>query len=172
MVYSLDVILSQFWTIVPCLVLTVAFWPAYKFLRRQVKQSGIPMSLKFFHILLGFLGGSDYSKESACNKGDLGLIPRSGRFPEEGNGYLLQYSCLESFNTFSVLWNLLKIWTQCEILDEIPGIYKQLRAQEIGTAWRKEHCWETRPAYSCSLRFCMYFHNICMSLFFSCHIGT
>ena len=62
MVYSLDVILSQFWTIVPCLVLTVAFWPAYKFLRRQVKQSGIPMSLKFFHILLGFLGGSDTVK--------------------------------------------------------------------------------------------------------------
>ena len=50
------------------------------------------MSLKIFHSLLGFLGGSDYSKESACNKGDLGLIPRSGRFPEEGNGYPLQYS--------------------------------------------------------------------------------
>ena len=30
-------------------------------------------------------GGSD-SKESACNAGDLGLIPGSGRFPGEGNG--------------------------------------------------------------------------------------
>ena len=28
--------------------------------------------------------------------GDLGLIPGSGRFPGEGHGYLLQYSCLEN----------------------------------------------------------------------------
>jgi len=40
-------------------------------------------------------GGSD-SKESACNAGDMGLIPRSGRSPVEGNGQLLQYSCLEN----------------------------------------------------------------------------
>ena len=42
-----------------------------------------------------FPGGSD-SKESACNAGDLGLIPGLGRSPGEGNGYLLQYSCLEN----------------------------------------------------------------------------
>ena len=40
-------------------------------------------------------GGSD-SKEPACNAGDLGSIPGSGRFPGEGNGYPLQYSCLEN----------------------------------------------------------------------------
>ena len=34
-------------------------------------------------------GGSD-SKESACNAGDPGSIPGSGRSPEEGNGNLLQ----------------------------------------------------------------------------------
>ena len=33
-------------------------------------------------------------KESACNAGDPGLIPRSGRSPGEGNGNPLQYSCL------------------------------------------------------------------------------
>ena len=38
---------------------------------------------------------SSDGKESACNAGDLGLIPRSGRFPGEGNGNLLQYSSLE-----------------------------------------------------------------------------
>ena len=43
----------------------------------------------------GFLGGSD-GKESACNVGDLGLIPGLGRSPGEGNGYPLQYSCLEN----------------------------------------------------------------------------
>ena len=36
------------------------------------------------------------SKESACNLGDSGLIPGSGRSPREGNGNPLQYSCLEN----------------------------------------------------------------------------
>ena len=35
------------------------------------------------------------SKESACNSGDSGSIPGSGRSPGEGNGNPLQYSCLE-----------------------------------------------------------------------------
>ena len=33
-------------------------------------------------------------KESAYNVGDLGSVPGSGRFPGEGNGYSLLYSCL------------------------------------------------------------------------------
>ena len=44
---------------------------------------------------MGFPGGSD-GKESACNVGDLGLIPRLGRSPEEGHGNLLQYFCLKN----------------------------------------------------------------------------
>ena len=43
----------------------------------------------------GFLGGSD-GKESACNAGDLGLIPGSGRSPGKGKGYPLQCSGLEN----------------------------------------------------------------------------
>ena len=45
----------------------------------------------------GFPDGSD-GKESACNAGDLGSIPGSGRSPGEGNGNPLQYSCLENFD--------------------------------------------------------------------------
>ena len=37
-------------------------------------------------VQMGFPGGSDV-KESACNAGDLGLSPESGRAPGEGNGY-------------------------------------------------------------------------------------
>ena len=40
--------------------------------------------------------GSD-GKASACNAGDLGSIPGSGRCPGEGNGNPLQYSCLENY---------------------------------------------------------------------------
>ena len=39
---------------------------------------------------------SSDGKESACNAGDPGLIPGSGRSPGEGNGNPLQYSCLEN----------------------------------------------------------------------------
>ena len=35
-------------------------------------------------------------KESTCNRGDLGLVPGLGRSLGEGNGYPLQYSCLEN----------------------------------------------------------------------------
>ena len=42
----------------------------------------------------GFPGGSE-GKASACNAGDLGSMPGSGRSPGEGNGNTLQYSCLE-----------------------------------------------------------------------------
>ena len=36
------------------------------------------------------------NKESACNAGDPGLIPGSGRIPGGGNGNTFQYSCLEN----------------------------------------------------------------------------
>ena len=42
-----------------------------------------------------FPGGS-VVKNLPANAGDPGLIPGSGRSPGEGNGYLLQYSCLEN----------------------------------------------------------------------------
>ena len=44
---------------------------------------------------MGFPGGSA-GIESACNAGDLGLIPGLGRSPGEEKGYPLQYSCLEN----------------------------------------------------------------------------
>ena len=44
---------------------------------------------------MGFPGRSA-GKKSACNTGDPGLIPGSGRSPGEGNGNPLQHSCLEN----------------------------------------------------------------------------
>ena len=41
---------------------------------------------------------------SACNAGDLGLIPGSGRFPGEGNGNPLQYSYLENPTDGGAWW--------------------------------------------------------------------
>ena len=44
---------------------------------------------------VGFSGGSE-GKVAACNAGDTGSIPGSGRSSGEGNGNPLQYSCLEN----------------------------------------------------------------------------
>ena len=43
-------------------------------------------------------------KESACNAGDVGLIPGLHRSPGEGNGYPLQYSCLENSMDRGAWW--------------------------------------------------------------------
>ena len=46
-------------------------------------------------LIICFHGGSN-GKESALTSGDLGSIPGLGRYPGEGNGNLLQYSCLDN----------------------------------------------------------------------------
>ena len=51
----------------------------------------------------GFSGSAEV-KASACNVGDLGLIPGSGRSPGEGNGNPLQYSCLENSMDRGAWW--------------------------------------------------------------------
>ena len=51
----------------------------------------------------GFPGGSD-SKDSACNAGDLGLIPGLGRSPGGGHGNPLQYSGLENPHGRGAWW--------------------------------------------------------------------
>ena len=67
----------------------------------------------FFH-LFSFYGVSD-GKESACSAGDLGSIPGSGRYREEGNGYPLHYSCLENPMDRGAWWatvrGVAKSWT-------------------------------------------------------------
>ena len=60
-----------------------------------IKSSFLKEIFTPFYGYVSFPGGSD-GKASACNAGDLGSIPGSGRSPGEGNGNPLQYSCLEN----------------------------------------------------------------------------
>ena len=64
--------------------------------------------------MLGFPGGLD-GKESACNAGDLGLIPGLGRPPGGDHGNLVPYSYLEEFP-----------WT------EEPGRPQSMGSQRVG----------------------------------------
>ena len=51
--------------------------------------------MRLYYNNQGLPGGAEV-KASACNAGDLGLIPELGRSSGEGNGNPLQYSCLEN----------------------------------------------------------------------------
>ena len=79
-----------------CLHLTFRIWFLHTFFDPEDKfctwRLWFLLWQSFWRI---FPSGSD-SKESACNAGDLGLIPGSGRSSGEGNGGSLQYSCLEN----------------------------------------------------------------------------
>ena len=70
-----------------------------------------PIIKKFMQSIqyLGFPCGSA-GKESACNAGDLGLIPGLGRSPGEGKGYPLQYSGLEN-SMDCIVHEVVKSWT-------------------------------------------------------------
>ena len=61
----------------------------------KVKEVGSGIRNGMYGRLGGFPGGLD-AKESAWNVGNLGSFSGSGRSSGEGNGYPLQYSCLES----------------------------------------------------------------------------
>ena len=61
----------------------------------------------------GFPAGSA-GKESACSAGDLGLIPRSGRFLEEGNDNPVQYSCLENSMDRGAWWATVRRVTELD----------------------------------------------------------
>ena len=67
----------------------------FLYLSKPYLKSEVPIKYNFPLPSEGFPGGSD-GKESACNMGDLGSIPGSGRFPGGGRGNPLQSSCLET----------------------------------------------------------------------------
>ena len=72
-------------------------WVGVTFVWSQIHCAAYLCETHPWHLFIykGFPSGS-VGKESACNAGDLGSIPGSGRSPGEGNGNLLQYSCLEN----------------------------------------------------------------------------
>ena len=55
------------------------------------------------NVVFGFPDVSD-GKESACSVGDPGSIPGLGRSPRDGNGYPLQYPCLENLMDRGAWW--------------------------------------------------------------------
>ena len=109
--------------------------------------------------LKSFPGGSD-GEESACNAGDLGSIPRMGRIPGEGNGYPLQYSCLENSMERGARQSTYCPWDCKEwgktvpftfidtrIAKNINGIKKSMKHTYIRLINVQQRCQNTGPTY-------------------------
>ena len=77
----------------------------FKFAQLNLKKKKIVLAavLGLKETFSRFSGSSD-GRESACNEGDMGLIPESGRFPDEGNSSPCQYSCLENSADRGAWW--------------------------------------------------------------------
>ena len=56
-------------------------------------------------VIILVLPGGSLVKNLPANTGDAGLIPESRRYPGEGNGNPLQYSCLENSMDRGVWWS-------------------------------------------------------------------
>ena len=128
-----------------------AFTPAYKFLRRQVRWSSTPISLRTFQFVvihLGFPCGSA-SKESTCNVGALSSIPGLRRSPGEGKGYPLQYSGLEN-STDCIVHGVARVrhnWATFTSLEHSLALPFGGALPFLGTGMKIElfqscgHCW-------------------------------
>ena len=67
-------------------------------------SSFMPFFIQVVIFHLSYFPEGSHSKESGCNAGDPSLVPESGRFPGEGDGYPLQYSCLENLMDRRTWW--------------------------------------------------------------------
>ena len=95
-------------------------------------------------------------KESACNAGDLGLIPGLERSPGEETGYLLQYSCLENSMGCTV-HGAATSWTQPSDFHFHVKVKSLSRVQLFATPWTvayqaplsmgfsRQECWSGLP---------------------------
>ena len=118
-------------SVVPCPVLTVASWPAYRFLRRQVRQSGIPISWRTFQSLLwftvkdsGIVNQAEVLLEFSCffyDPLDVSLISGSSAYSKSNLNiwkflvHVLLKPGLENFeHYFASMWdeyNFVVVWT-------------------------------------------------------------
>ena len=76
--------------------------------RHMHESTGKARTFRGNTTLSGVLPRASEGKQSACNAGDPSLIPASGRSPREGNGYPLQYCCLENSMDRGARWAIVR----------------------------------------------------------------
>ena len=145
-------------SVVPCPVLTVASWPAYGYLRRQVRWSGISISLRIFHSLLWsthikgfgvinkaevdvFLVFSCFFNDPA-DVGNLSLVSLPFLNPAWISGSSRFTYC------WSLAWRILSItWLACEMSAIVQYFEHSLALPFFGIGMKTDlfqscgHCW-------------------------------
>ena len=103
------------------------------------------------------LPGDSYGKESACDAGGPGSTPGSGRSPGEGNGNLLQDSCLENPMDGETCWATFhgasKSRTRLSDFTSLQSVYtwaslvaqRLKRLPAIQETWVRSLVWEDSP---------------------------
>ena len=150
-------------SVVPCPVLTVASWPAYRFLKRQVRWSGIPISFRIFqfvviHTVKGFgivnKAKIDVFLELSCFYNDPtdvnNLISGTCAFSKTSLNiwkfmvHVLLKPGLENFeHYFASVWdecNCVVVWTFLALpffgIGKKPDLF-----QSYGNCWVFQICW-------------------------------
>ena len=95
-------------------------------------------------------GGSG-GKESACNVGDLGWIPGSGRSPGERNGYSLQYFCLEKSMARGTWWATVRGFTRSFTFIHPTTLYLLIWNVEIIVALVLLGDWKNEGSCMCKI---------------------
>ena len=150
-------------SVVPCLALTIASWPAYRFLRRQVRWSGIPISWRIFQFVVintvkGFgivnKAGVDIFLEISCFFDDpmdvSNLISGSSALSKSSlhiwkfSVHVLLESGLKNFeHCFASMWdecNCVVVWAFFGIAFFGTGMKTDL-FQSCGCCWVFQICW-------------------------------
>ena len=150
-------------SVVPCPVLTVASWPAYRFLKRPVRKSGIPISSRIFqfiviHTVKDFSiinkAEVDVFLELSCffdDPADVGnFISRSSTFSKSSLNiwkfmvHILLKPSLENFeHYFTSMWdgcNCVVVWASLSLSFFGIGMKTDL-SQACGHCWVFQICW-------------------------------
>ena len=155
-------------SVVPCSVLTVASWPAYRFLKRQVRWSGIPISSRIFQFIVihtvksfGIVNKAEIEvvQEFSCFFDNLAevdnLISGSSTFSKtilnirEFTVHVLLKPGLENFEHYFTSITLLYLWDECNcaVVWAFFGIAflwdwsENWHFQSCGHCWVFQICW-------------------------------
>ena len=76
-------------------IFSCTYWPILYLLWKNFYSNPLPIfNWVIYCSIVDWKSSLSYPVAVPASEGDMGLIPRSGRFPGKGNGNVLQYSCL------------------------------------------------------------------------------